>query len=140
MKSAARLPQVPGCLGPANGKDSTLKVVPGAMHARRGLSQRVSYRVEQTCNRGGRLKDQKKRQLVQKLFYLWIRKTFGRVHPSQARTHYQQRVLWKAFEVWREEWWVTRKEWRLCMRAECHYRTATKPIGWKFIMQGNNST
>ncbi|XP_035235068.1 protein SFI1 homolog isoform X3 [Anguilla anguilla] len=129
--SAARLPQVPGCLGPANGKDSTLKVVPGAMHARRGLSQRVSYRVEQTCNRGGRLKDQKKRQLVQKLFYLWIRKTFGRVHPSQARTHYQQRVLWKAFEVWREEWWVTRKEWRLCMRAECHYRY--RLYNWVFV-------
>ncbi|KAJ8263133.1 hypothetical protein COCON_G00155900 [Conger conger] len=121
MKSAAQVPQAPARLDPTSGKNGALTVVQGPMHARHGLSRRVSYRVN-TCNKAGRLKDQTKRQLVQKLFSLWIRKTFGLVHPSEARTHYQQRVLRNAFAVWKGEWWVTRREWRLCMRAECHYR------------------
>ncbi|KAJ8379845.1 hypothetical protein SKAU_G00006230 [Synaphobranchus kaupii] len=122
MKSAAEAAQVRGRLDPASGRSSVLKVVQGTMHSRQGLSRRATYRVPHTCNSAGRLKDQKKRQLVRKLFCLWIQKTFGRVHPSQARTHYEQRVLRTAFEGWKEEWWVSRREWRLCMRAQCHYR------------------
>ncbi|KAJ8414068.1 hypothetical protein AAFF_G00066660 [Aldrovandia affinis] len=86
------------------------------------LTGRVEYRARNACNRGGRLKDLKTRNLMQKFLYLWIQKTFGRVRPSQARSRYRQRVLQRAFEGWREEWWMARREWRLCVRADCHYR------------------
>ncbi|MGH0184646.1 UNVERIFIED_CONTAM: hypothetical protein FKN15_015590 [Acipenser sinensis] len=60
--------------------------------------------------------------LGRKFLYLWIAKTFGRVLPSKARSHHSHSVLQKAFEKWREEWWVIRKEWKLSVRADCHYR------------------
>uniref|UniRef100_A0A8C0D5C5 SFI1 centrin binding protein n=1 Tax=Balaenoptera musculus TaxID=9771 RepID=A0A8C0D5C5_BALMU len=33
-----------------------------------------------------------------------------------------QRILQKVFEEWREEWWVSHREWKLRVRADCHYR------------------
>ncbi|XP_072455970.1 protein SFI1 homolog isoform X5 [Notamacropus eugenii] len=38
------------------------------------------------------------------------------------RRHYEMRLLQKTFEDWREEWWVVRREWKLRVRADCHYR------------------
>uniref|UniRef100_A0A8B9X2F2 SFI1 centrin binding protein n=1 Tax=Bos mutus grunniens TaxID=30521 RepID=A0A8B9X2F2_BOSMU len=55
-------------------------------------------------------------------------------HPSQARTrrgrlrelhvrlYYEQKILRKVFEEWKEEWWVSHREWKLRVRADCHYR------------------
>ncbi|MEQ2157678.1 hypothetical protein GOODEAATRI_004126 [Goodea atripinnis] len=48
--------------------------------------------------------------------------TFGRVLPLDARCHYSRGVLRRAFERWRDDWWTSRREWSLMMRAECHYR------------------
>lgn len=48
--------------------------------------------------------------------------TFGRVTPSRARFFHERRILQKVFGEWREEWWVSRREWNLCLRADCHYR------------------
>ncbi|KAJ8285613.1 hypothetical protein GJAV_G00028870 [Gymnothorax javanicus] len=131
MRSAAEGLRVSESFDPTNGKDRALMVAQAAMHTQHGLSRRVRYREKYHCNRGGQLQDKKKRQLVKRLFCLWIRKTFGRAHPSQARAHYQQKILRVALGVWKEEWWLTRVEWRLCMRAECHYRY--RLYNWVFI-------
>nr|KAF6312221.1 SFI1 centrin binding protein [Pipistrellus kuhlii] len=70
----------------------------------------------------GRLKELRIRCVARKFLYLWIRKTFGRVFPSKARCYYKQRVLRKVFEEWKAEWWVSQREWKLCVRADCYYR------------------
>uniref|UniRef100_A0A452ULD5 SFI1 centrin binding protein n=1 Tax=Ursus maritimus TaxID=29073 RepID=A0A452ULD5_URSMA len=40
----------------------------------------------------------------------------------KQRFYYEQRILRKVFEEWKEEWWVFQREWKLCVRADCHYR------------------
>uniref|UniRef100_A0A8D1D8S1 SFI1 centrin binding protein n=1 Tax=Sus scrofa TaxID=9823 RepID=A0A8D1D8S1_PIG len=72
--------------------------------------------------RRGRLRELRLRCVARKFLYLWIRMTFGRVFPSKARFYYEQRILRKVFEEWKEEWWVSHREWKLCVRADCHYR------------------
>ncbi|KAM5200237.1 protein SFI1 homolog isoform 21-T48 [Hipposideros larvatus] len=62
------------------------------------------------------------RCVARKFLYLWIQKTFGRVFPSKARFYYEQRLLRNVFEEWKEQWWVSHREWKLCVRADCHYR------------------
>ncbi|EHB06763.1 SFI1-like protein [Heterocephalus glaber] len=36
--------------------------------------------------------------------------------------YYEQKILQKVFEGWKEEWWVSHREWKLCVRADYHYR------------------
>ncbi|XP_040602788.1 protein SFI1 homolog isoform X2 [Mesocricetus auratus] len=69
-----------------------------------------------------RLRELRSRCVARKFLYLWIRMTFGRVTPSRARLFHEQRILQKVFGEWREEWWVSQREWKLCVRADCHYR------------------
>ncbi|XP_054531860.1 protein SFI1 homolog isoform X17 [Pan troglodytes] len=85
-------------------------------------SHLVQYRGTHTCTRQGRLRELRIRCVARKFLYLWIRMTFGRVFPSKARFYYEQRLLRKVFEEWKEEWWVFQHEWKLCVRADCHYR------------------
>ncbi|XP_013375863.1 PREDICTED: protein SFI1 homolog isoform X3 [Chinchilla lanigera] len=82
----------------------------------------VKYGASQTGTRRGRLRELCIRCVARKFLYLWIRMTFGRVFPSKARFYYEQRILRKTFEGWKEEWWVSHREWKLCVRADCHYR------------------
>ncbi|XP_070484554.1 protein SFI1 homolog isoform X10 [Equus przewalskii] len=82
----------------------------------------VQYRASHAGTRRGRLRELRIRCVARKFLYLWIRKTFGRVFPSKARLYYEQRILQKVFEEWKEEWWVFHREWKLCVRADCHYR------------------
>ncbi|XP_067406147.1 protein SFI1 homolog isoform X2 [Emydura macquarii macquarii] len=85
-------------------------------------SHQIPYRVMYTWNRGGRLKELRIRHLARKFFYLWVKKTFGQVLPSKARCHYDRKILQKTFGEWKEEWWVVCREWKLSVRADCHYR------------------
>lgn len=50
----------------------------------------------------------------------WTRK--NRLRELRIRFYYEQRILRKVFEEWKEEWWVFQREWKLCVRADCHYR------------------
>uniref|UniRef100_A0A8C8Y674 SFI1 centrin binding protein n=1 Tax=Panthera leo TaxID=9689 RepID=A0A8C8Y674_PANLE len=51
-----------------------------------------------------------------------------------SRCYYEQRILRKVFEEWKEEWWVFQREWKLCVRADCHYRVWwshwRQQLGW----------
>ncbi|XP_066870868.1 protein SFI1 homolog isoform X2 [Kogia breviceps] len=82
----------------------------------------VQYHPSYAWTRRGRLRELRIRCMTRKFLYLWIRMTFGRVFPSKARFYYEQRILQKVFEEWKEEWWVSHREWKLCVRADCHYR------------------
>ncbi|XP_060026566.1 protein SFI1 homolog isoform X3 [Lagenorhynchus albirostris] len=82
----------------------------------------VQYHPSYAWTRRGRLRELRIRCMARKFLYLWIRMTFGRVFPSKARFYYEQRILQKVFEEWKEEWWVSRREWKLRVRADCHYR------------------
>uniref|UniRef100_UPI0037E92037 protein SFI1 homolog n=1 Tax=Semicossyphus pulcher TaxID=241346 RepID=UPI0037E92037 len=84
--------------------------------------RKVPYRVGYSWNKGGRLKELRIRHLARKFLKIWIQRTFGRILPHKAKSHYNSLVLRRAFEGWRDEWWTTRREWSLAMRAECHYR------------------
>ncbi|XP_038176232.1 protein SFI1 homolog [Arvicola amphibius] len=69
-----------------------------------------------------RLRELRSRCVARKFLYLWIRMTFGRVTPSRARFFHERKILQKVFGEWREEWWISQREWKLCLRADCHYR------------------
>ncbi|XP_041638913.1 protein SFI1 homolog isoform X2 [Cheilinus undulatus] len=88
----------------------------------KGHTRKVPYRVGYSWNKGGRLKELRIRHLARKSLKIWIQRTFGRVLPHKAKFHYNSVVLRRAFEGWRDEWWTSRREWSLIMRAECHYR------------------
>ncbi|XP_057600360.1 protein SFI1 homolog isoform X3 [Hippopotamus amphibius kiboko] len=85
-------------------------------------SHPVQYPPSHARTRRGRLRELRIRCVARKFLYLWIRMTFGRVFPSKARLYYEQRILRKVFEEWKEEWWVSHREWKLRVRADCHYR------------------
>uniref|UniRef100_A0A673UZI7 SFI1 centrin binding protein n=1 Tax=Suricata suricatta TaxID=37032 RepID=A0A673UZI7_SURSU len=114
---AVKKPYPPKIL--ANKKSSALsgirRELPSAGHP-------VQYHASRGWTRKNRLQELRIRCVARKFLYLWIRITFGRVFPSKARCYYEQRILWKVFEEWKEEWWVFQREWKLCVRADCHYR------------------
>lgn len=85
-----------------------------------------------------RLRELRIRCLARKFLYLWMRRTFGRVAPSKARLFREQRLLQKVFGEWREEWWVSQREWKLSVRADCHYRYYLYNLmfqNWKAFVQ-----
>ncbi|XP_008564644.1 PREDICTED: protein SFI1 homolog isoform X1 [Galeopterus variegatus] len=45
-----------------------------------------------------------------------------KMEKFNSRLYYEQRTLCKVFEEWKEQWWVSQREWKLCVRADCHYR------------------
>ncbi|XP_052101609.1 protein SFI1 homolog isoform X2 [Mytilus californianus] len=81
-----------------------------------------NYKPGYTWNRGGRVKELRIRCLARKFSQIWKKQTFGRVMPSTARYHYQKHIMKLAFNEWYDMWWHVRKEWRLMVRAECHFR------------------
>ena len=38
------------------------------------------------------------------------------------RYHYNKHIMRQGFSEWYDMWWHVRKEWRLMVRAECHFR------------------
>ncbi|XP_070707136.1 protein SFI1 homolog [Pempheris klunzingeri] len=100
-------------------------------------TRKVPYRVGYNWNKGGRLKELRIRHLARKFLKIWMQNTFGRIRPHKAKSHYNSVVLRKAFEGWRDEWWTSRREWSLLMRAECHYRYYLYSLafhGWRTFM------
>ncbi|XP_063329862.1 protein SFI1 homolog [Pelmatolapia mariae] len=93
-----------------------------AKQVRKVHIRKVAYRVGYSWNKGGRLKELRIRHLARKFLKIWIQNTFGRVLPHEAKSHYNRVVLRRTFEGWRDEWWSSRREWSLNMRADCHYR------------------
>ncbi|XP_029286956.1 LOW QUALITY PROTEIN: protein SFI1 homolog [Cottoperca gobio] len=85
-------------------------------------ARKIPYRVGYSWNKGGRLKELRIRHLARKFLKIWMQNTFGRILPHKAKSHCNSVVLRRAFEGWRDEWWTSRREWSLSMRAECHYR------------------
>ncbi|ELW66559.1 Protein SFI1 like protein [Tupaia chinensis] len=62
----------------------------------------------------------------------------GSKEKKKERLYYEQRILRKVFEEWEEEWWISRREWKLCVRADCHYRYYLYNLmfqNWKAYMQ-----
>ncbi|XP_014818370.1 PREDICTED: protein SFI1 homolog [Calidris pugnax] len=74
-----------------------------------------------TWHQGRGLKEFQTRYLSRKFFYLWTKKTFGRVIPSKARCFYDQKILQKTFGEWKE-WWTAGRARKLRLRAASHYR------------------
>nr|XP_021521349.1 LOW QUALITY PROTEIN: protein SFI1 homolog [Aotus nancymaae] len=114
-----------GAVKPYSPKTPSNKKSSVSLGIRRELpstSHLVQYRGTHACTRQGRLRELHIRCVARKFLYLWIQMTFGRVFPSKARFYYEQHLLRKVFEEWKEEWWVFHHEWKLCVRADCHYR------------------
>ncbi|XP_071768785.2 protein SFI1 homolog [Centroberyx gerrardi] len=107
---------------PLKPRASTVRSDGEIKNIRKVHTRKIPYRVGYSWNKGGRLKELRIRHLARKFLKIWMQKTFGRVHPHKARAHHDSVVLLRAFEVWRDEWWTSRKEWSLTVRAECHHR------------------
>ncbi|XP_028303883.1 protein SFI1 homolog isoform X2 [Gouania willdenowi] len=114
ISNMQRNTRVPGPVLPRSNKSTS--------GVRKQVNKRIPYRVGYTWNKGGRLKELRIRNLARKFLNIWIHNTFGRIPPHKARSYYKSVVLRRAFEGWRDEWWTSRREWSLSMRAECHYR------------------
>ncbi|XP_061788477.1 uncharacterized protein sfi1 isoform X2 [Nerophis lumbriciformis] len=82
----------------------------------------ISHRVGYNWNKGGRLKDLRLRHLARKFFKIWMQNTFGQILPYFAKCHYENMLQRRIFQGWRDEWWASRKEWSLSLRAECHHK------------------
>nr|XP_036849162.1 protein SFI1 homolog isoform X2 [Manis javanica] len=104
---------------PSNKKSSAFS---GTWREKPSARRPGHHHASHAWTRGGRLRELRIRCVARKFLYLWIRMTFGRVFPSKARHYYEQRILRKVFEEWKEEWWIFNREWKLCVRADCHYR------------------
>ncbi|KAM9361287.1 protein SFI1 homolog [Symphorus nematophorus] len=107
---------------PARHRQSSVRFSDETKQVRKVHTRKVPYRVGYSWNKGGRLKELRIRHLARKFLKIWIQNTFGRILPHKAKSHYNNLVLRRTFEGWRDEWWTSRREWSLTMRAECHYR------------------
>ncbi|CAN9511798.1 unnamed protein product [Ophioblennius macclurei] len=85
-------------------------------------TRKIPYRVGYSWNKGGRLKELRIRHLARKFLKIWTLNTFGRVLPHEANSHHNNVVVRQVFNAWRDEWWTSRREWSLTIRADCHYR------------------
>ncbi|XP_024125391.1 protein SFI1 homolog isoform X2 [Oryzias melastigma] len=85
-------------------------------------NRRFLYRVGYNWNKGGRLKELRIRHLARKFLNIWKRNTFGQILPQQVRLHYKRGLLKRALKAWKDEWWISRREWIFTVQAECHYR------------------
>ncbi|XP_078104755.1 protein SFI1 homolog isoform X1 [Sander vitreus] len=116
MQSNARTPD------PVRPRSSCVSSGGERKQVRKVHTRKVPYRVGYSWNKGGRLKELRRRHLARKFLKIWMHNTFGRILPYKAKSHYNSVLLRRAFEGWRDEWWMSRREWSLTLRAECHYR------------------
>ncbi|RVE73267.1 hypothetical protein OJAV_G00047600 [Oryzias javanicus] len=100
----------------------TVKVGGEAKQAGKAPNRKLLYRVGYNWNKGGRLKELRIRHLARKFLNIWKHNTFGQILPQQVRLHYKRALLKRALNAWKEEWWISRREWIFTVQAECHYR------------------
>ncbi|CAF0723917.1 unnamed protein product [Didymodactylos carnosus] len=66
------------------------------------------------------INDLREQVLARKFSHLWQKKIFGTL-LKPMKQYYNEYLMRKYFNIWKDEWWETRKEWRLMIRAEYHY-------------------
>lgn len=83
----------------------------------------------------------KEKVLKRKYGYLFFRKAFSKILPSQATYHYKQNLKKKCFKAWIIVWYQERIEWKLLIKANIHYQfTLQQNIfrGWKHYQKNIN--
>ncbi|XP_040060879.2 protein SFI1 homolog isoform X1 [Gasterosteus aculeatus] len=116
MQSNTRKPE------PVRPRPSSVRFGGERKQVRKVHTRKLPYRVGYCWNKGGRLKELRIRHLARKFLKIWMQNTFGRLLPHKAKSHYDTVVLRRVFAEWRDEWWTSRREWSLTLRAECHRR------------------
>lgn len=64
----------------------------------------------------------KKKIILRKYTYLFLRKTHGRILPSVAQKWYLRQIVRNTFRMWIEFRYKQKVSWRLELRADVHYQ------------------
>ena len=78
---------------------------------------------------------------VRKYANLWLNNTFGKDRStfSKATSLYKSKLTKKVLSSWRKETYSKQTEWKLVVRADCHYRFYLKEKSWetwrKFLVE-----
>ncbi|XP_029212912.2 protein SFI1 homolog [Acropora millepora] len=126
FKQASKIPRVHGAI---MGQSSRRKNTPLPIEEGKDCSSKTAL----ADNNGEFFKvDMERYQyLLGKYVLIWEKKTFGRVTPGVARSHYERKLKDHALQVWQEIWWSGRKGWKLNVRADYHNRYRSWQKAWR---------
>ena len=83
-------------------------------------------------------------ETIRKYAGIWKKRTFGEDDQafSKATQLYRTKLLQKYLSEWRSETYTKQTEWKLIVRADCHYRFYLKEKSWecwrKFLTENRN--
>ncbi|XP_072025224.1 uncharacterized protein [Amphiura filiformis] len=86
-------------------------------------------------HKAGRIQELRIRYIARKFFKIWVAACFGKIGPDKIRAHYKKQLLRRAWREWHDMWWVNRREWRLQVRAQYHYRYCMTRKVWEAWVQ-----